>query len=133
MLLGIDHRNSLFNKYDVSQYRDTFGVMHRYSCTLYHPISTKDDHTIDVKYHIRKQKSCRTGLAGYYTCFLHELLLTLSGVNTHIYTYKLPRQKQYQETRHVPGLKTKESVVLSLSHTINDDNNASKAMKRTLH
>ena len=41
LLLGIDHRNAqvYLISNDVSWYRDTFGVMHRYFYTLYRPIS----------------------------------------------------------------------------------------------
>ena len=42
--VAIDHRNAqvystMLISSDVSWYHDTFGVMHPYSCTLYHPIS----------------------------------------------------------------------------------------------
>ena len=32
--------SNALNSSDVSWYRDTFGMMHRYSCTLYCPISS---------------------------------------------------------------------------------------------
>ena len=38
------HSNALKSS-DVSWYRDTFDMMHRYSCTVYRPISTQYVHT----------------------------------------------------------------------------------------
>ena len=40
---------------------------------------------IDDKCHIKKQKSCKTALSGYYTCASRDLLLMPSGVDTHTY------------------------------------------------
>ena len=43
---------------------------------------------IDGKCHIKKQKSCKTALSGYYTCVSRNLLLMPSGTDrqtdTHI-------------------------------------------------
>ena len=40
---------------------------------------------IDGKCHIKKQKSHKTTLSGYYVCASHDLLLMPSGVDTHTY------------------------------------------------
>ena len=43
---------------------------------------------INGKCHVRKLKSCRTGLAGYYACLSCELLLIpLGWGRTHRHTY----------------------------------------------
>ena len=74
---------------------------------------------IDSKCHIKKLKSSRTCLIGYSGFISHEwyLLLILSlgadtdtHTHTHTYAYQLPRQKQFQETRRVPGLKMTNQI-----------------------
>ena len=42
---------------------------------------------IDGKCHIKKQKSRKTALSGYYACVSHDLLLMPSGVDTHTHTH----------------------------------------------
>ena len=42
---------------------------------------------IDGKCHIKKLKSCKTALTGYYACFSCELLLMPLEVDTHIPTF----------------------------------------------
>ena len=67
---------------------------------------------IDGKCHIKKWKSCKTALSGYYACVSHDLLLMPSGVDTHMQTYQRLWTKRFQKTRHpwacgphAPGLK----------------------------
>ena len=43
--------SNAFKSSDVSWYHDNFGVMHRYSCTLYHPISIATSLKRRVWYH----------------------------------------------------------------------------------
>ena len=56
---------------------------------------------IDGKCHIKKQKSRKTTLSGYYVCVSCDLLLMPSGADTHIPTCE---QKQCQETRRARPL-----------------------------
>ena len=54
------------------------------------------------KCHVRKQKSCITGLAGYYICLSRELLLIpLEWGHTHRHTHQLPQLKKFQEIWHI--------------------------------
>ena len=63
-------------------------------------------HFIDSKYHIKKLKSCRTGLANHKGSTSHHILpLVINsfwGEHTRI---PMCRRKQFQETWQVPGLK----------------------------
>ena len=42
---------------------------------------------IDGKCHIKKRKSCKTALSGYYACVSRDLLLMPSGADTHTHTH----------------------------------------------
>ena len=60
---------------------------------------------IDGKCHIRKQKSCRTGLASYYAYSPRELLLTPSGwTHTHTLTSWTKAITRYQKHALQAGL-----------------------------
>ena len=69
---------------------------------------------IDSKCRTKKLKSNRTGLIGYSGFISHEWFLIVRGADTHrqththTYAYRLPRQKQFQETRHMRGLKIRD-------------------------
>ena len=43
-------------------------------------------HFIDSKCHIKKMKTCRTGLTGY-RCLSSDLLLMQMGIDTHVCTH----------------------------------------------
>ena len=55
---------------------------------------------INGKCHIKKRKSRKTALSGYYTCVSRELLLMASGANTQTdtqtctYTHMLTRKQK---------------------------------------
>ena len=55
---------------------------------------------IDGKCHIKKRKSHKTALSGYYAYVSHDLLLMPSGADTHLLTHK---QKPFQETNLIKG------------------------------
>ena len=44
-------------------------------------------HFIDGQCHIKKQKSRKTALSGYYACVSHDLLLVPSGADTNTHTH----------------------------------------------
>ena len=59
---------------------------------------------------MKKQKSLKTALSGYYLCVLHDMLLMPSGADTQTYSnvwgwnvFKKPSVHLPQS--HVPGLK----------------------------
>ena len=63
---------------------------------------------IDGKCHIKKRKSRKTALSGYYVCLSHDLLLMSSGAGTHIHTHTptfMDKTISRNQVAHAPGLK----------------------------
>ena len=69
---------------------------------------------INDKCHIKKWKSRKTALSGYYACISCDLLLMALGADTHtcVQTYRRSWTKRFQESRraraaglHTPGFK----------------------------
>ena len=59
---------------------------------------------INGKCHIKKQKSCRTGLTGYYTYLSCEWLLMLFGTDAHTYMHTCTYVYQLPGAQKIKGL-----------------------------
>ena len=77
-------------------------------------------HLIVGKCHVKKQKSCKTALSGYYAWLSFDLLLMPSRADTHTHIHQCSWTKQFQETRHAraagpsaPGLKKRLAITFT--------------------
>ena len=75
---------------------------------------------INSKCYTEKLKGSKTCLIGYSDFISREQYLIAQVVDTHRHrhtntrTYRLPRQKQFQETRRAPGLKNHKILIVYL-------------------
>ena len=81
---------------------------------------------IDSKCHIKKRKSRKIALSGYYACVSRDLLLvpSVADTHTHTQTYQCSWMKRFQEARHVqatgphlPGLRNEVGITIKSKET----------------